>query len=186
MRVTFLSKDSSSAIDVTGWTLYASLGRSRRELGSIVEVSEVADPFTAALGQIAISFSDEITGGITLSAVVVELAVDTGTGKKIPLMQATAMVQSQEDARVQYYKTIEPENILLADVPTVVQRSAMAPQEISMSFSTQLDPTFDLGVMVKFDELSPEATSFINSAVESIELKRQEVETKHAEIMGMP
>lgn len=190
LRVTFLNADTEWFIDTTGWTLYVSLGRSRTTIGSLLEVSATADAVSGAQGQITATLTTEQTAALTPNNAMVELSVDTGAGKRVPLMLATVLVQSPEQFRAQYYQTTSPANMLFEDVPTVTQGSAQSPdetviqscethtQEINMSFSTSLDPTFDVGVMVKFSEPSAETVSYINAIAEDITLK-------HAQVMGI-
>lgn len=190
LRVTFLNADTEWFIDTTGWTLHASLGRSRTTIGSLIEVNAIPDAASAAQGQITVMLTGEQTATLSPSSAMVELSVDTGNGKRVPLMLATALIQSPEQYRAQYYQTTAPANMLFEDVPTVTQGSAQAPdetviqssethtQEINMSFSTSLDPTFDVGVMVKFSEPSAETINYINAIA-------ADITQKHAQIMGI-
>ena len=190
LRVTFLNADTEWVIDTTNWILYVSLGRSRTSLGGMIEVSAVADAISGAQGQITATLTAEQTTALTSSNALVELSVDTGAGKRVPLLLATVLIQSAEQYRAQYYQTTTPSNMLLEDVPTVVQDTALTPeetviqgfenqtQEIKMSFSTSLDPTFDVGVMVKFSEPSTETVNYINAIA-------ADITQKHTEIMGI-
>lgn len=178
LRVTFLNADTEAVINTTGWTLFLSVGRSRASLGGLIEVSAVADAVSGAQGQITATLTDINTAALTTDNAMVELSVDTGTGKRIPLLLASVLIQSPDQYRTQYYQTTTPANVLLEDVPTVVQGGAMQPQEIKMSFSTSLDPTFDVGVMVKFSEPSAETINYINSVA-------ADITQKHAQVMGI-
>jgi hypothetical protein len=178
LRVTFLNSDADVVINTTGWIFYMTLGRSRTSLGGLFEVSETADAISGAQGQVTATLTAEQTGAITTDNAMVELLVDTGMGKKIPILLASVLIQSPEQYRTQYYQTTTPANVLLEDVPTVIQGSAVQPQEIKMSFSTSLDPTFDVGVMVKFSELSAETINYIDAIA-------ADITQKHTEIMGV-
>jgi hypothetical protein len=178
LRVTFLNSDTDVVINTTGWIFYMTIGRSRISLGGLLEVSETADAISGAQGQVTATLTAEQTAAITTDNAIVELLVDTGTGKKIPLLFASVLVQSPEQYRTQYYQTTTPANVLLEDVPTVIQGSALQPQEIKMSFSTSLDPTFDVGVMVKFSEPSAETINYIDAIA-------ADITQKHTEIMGV-
>ena len=178
LRVTFLNSDTEAVINTTGWTLHAELGRSRSNLGGLIQQGAVAEAVSGAQGQITVTLSAAQTEAITVSNAVLELSVDTGTGKKIPLLLASVLIQSPEQYRTQYYQTITPSNVLLDGVPTVMQGGIQQPQEIKMSFSTRLDPTFDVGVMVKFSELSAETISYIDAIA-------ADITQKHAQIMGI-
>jgi hypothetical protein len=178
LRVTFLNSDTDVVINTTGWIFYMTLGRSRTSLGGLLEVSQTADAINGAQGQVTATLTAEQTGAITTDNAMVELLVDTGMGKKIPLLLASVLIQSPEQYRTQYYQTTTPANVLLEDVPTVIQGSALQPQEIKMSFSTSLDPTFDVGVMVKFSEPSAETINYIDAIA-------ADITQKHTEIMGV-
>lgn len=178
LRVTFLNSDTEAVINTTGWVLYMSLGRSRTSLGGLIEVSATADSISGAQGQVTVALTAAQTAAITTDNAMVELSVDTGTGKKVPLLLASVLIQSPEQYRTQYFQTITPANVLLEDVPTVVQGGALQPQEIKMSFSTSLDPTFDVGVMVKFSEPSAETINYIDAIA-------ADITQKHAQVMGV-
>ena len=178
LRVTFLNSDTDAVINTTGWIFYMTLGRSRTSLGGLLEVSETAGAISGAQGQVTATLTAEQTAAITTDNAMVELLVDTSMGKKIPLLLATVLVQSPEQYRTQYYQTTTPANVLLEDVPTVIQGSALQPQEIKMSFATSLDPTFDVGVMVKFSEPSAETINYIDAIA-------ADITQKHTEIMGV-
>lgn len=179
LRVTFLNADTETAIDCTGWTLHVDIGRSRSRLGDLLQVSAVADLVSGAQGQIMATLTAEQTEALAVPSAVVEFSVDTGTGNRIPLMLAVAVIQAADQYRQQYYQTYIPNSALMKDVPTVVQGSVSQPQEIKLSFSTVLDPTFDLGVMVRFDELAPETKTYLDSLA-------ADVAAKHSDIMGAP
>ena len=138
LRVTFLNSDTEAVINTTGWVLYMSLGRSRTSLGGLIEVSVTADPISGAQGQATATLTAAQTAVITTDNAMVELSVDTGTGKKVPLLLASVLIQSPEQYRTQYYQTTTPANVLLEDVPTVVHGAALQPQEIKMSFSKKI------------------------------------------------
>ena len=179
LRVTFLNADTETAIDCTGWTLHVGIGRSRSRLGDLLLVSAVADAVSGAQGQVSVTLTAEQTATLTAPSAVVEFSVDTGTGNRIPLMLAVAVIQAADQYRQQYYQTHIPNSVLMKDVPTVVQGSDSQPQEIKLSFSTALDPTFDLGVLVRFSELAPETKTYLDALA-------ADVAAKHAEIMGAP
>ena len=175
LRVTFMDADSEEALDATGWTLYAAIGRSRGALGDILEASATADAVSGAQGQVTVTLTAEQTALLLMPSVVVELSVDTGGGTRVPLMLAVASVQSPDEYRQQYYQTNISNSQLLKDVPTVVQGSTSQPQEITMSFSTNLDPTFDLGVLVKFDELSATTKAYLDALQTDVAAKYNEI-----------
>lgn len=179
LRVTFLNADTEAAIDCTGWTLHVGIGRSRSRLGDLLLVSAVADAVSGAQGQVSVTLTAEQTAALSSPSAVVEFSVDTGTGNRIPLMLAVAVIQAADQYRQQYYQTHIPNGVLMKDVPTVVQGSASQPQEIKLSFSTALDPTFDLGVLVRFSELAPETKTYLDALA-------ADVAAKHAEIVGAP
>lgn len=188
IRLTFLNADTEEVIPCDGWTLHLAVGRTRKTLGDILKLDSTPTVEDAILGQIITEVPALVSEGIKESSVTLEFSLSTSLGgQKIPLLLALAVVQSPEDYRSSYYRTASNGRMLLSDVPTVVQDGIGAKTEsINLSFSTNIDPTFDLGVMVKFDEPSTEIITLINSAIAEIEEKRLEVANKHAEIMGTP
>lgn len=179
LRVTFLNADTESAIDCTGWTLYLALGSGRSRLGDLFEVIAVADSVSGEQGQISVTLTAEQTASLTVAFAMLEFSVDTGSGNRVPLMLGRSVIQRPDEYRQQYYKTHTPPSQLLADVPTVVQGQSDRPQNITLSFSTAMDPTFDLGVLVRFVELAPETKNYLDSLA-------ADVAAKHADIMGAP
>lgn len=177
LKITFLNNDTEEVINTTGWTIHIAFLRQRSSTESVLAVSNQADAVSGALGQISATLTSEQTNNLTGSNVVMDIAVDTGTGNKIPLLLVNALIQSSEQYRTHYHRAATPPNSLLEDIPTVVQGGVNQSQEINLSFSTNLDPTFNLGVMVKFSELSPENLKFLNALV-------ADVTAKHAEVMG--
>lgn len=175
--VTFLNADTKEPIDCTGWTLFVGLGRSRSTLGSVAEVSETVQSIDGQQGKAYVTFDESTTAEITQGMVMVDISVDTGTGNRMPLMLATAAVQSGDQYRQQYFQTHSGSNQLFKDVPTIVQAGASAPQNIILSFSTMLDPSFSLGVLVRFAELAPETKAYLDGLA-------LDVTSKHADIMG--
>jgi hypothetical protein len=188
IRLTFINADTEEVIPCDGWTLHLALGRDRTALGDILKIDTSPSAEDAILGQITAEIPAEATSNIKESSVTLEFSVSTSLGgQKLPLLLALAVIQAPEDYRSSYYRTASNGRMLLSDIPTVVQEGVGAKTEaINLSFSTNIDPTFDLGVMVKFSEPSTESISFINNAIAKIEHKRLEIEAKHAEIMGAP
>ncbi|MED5442085.1 MAG: hypothetical protein VYA77_12295 [Pseudomonadota bacterium] len=58
-----------------------------------------------------------------------------------------------------------------------VQGGSQEPDNITINVSNDMDPTFDLGVMVKFNQLDP-------ATLEYLEALQADVTQKHTEVMG--
>lgn len=178
IRLTFLNADNEEVIPCDGWTLHLAVGRTRKTLGDILKLDSTPTVEDAILGQIITEVPALVTEGIKESSVTLEFSLSTSLGgQKIPLLLALAVVQSPEDYRSSYYRTASNGRMLLSDVPTVVQDGVGAKTEsINLSFSTNIDPTFDLGVMVKFDEPTKESVDYMNSTVATIEQQKLSIQ----------
>lgn len=175
LRVTFTNADTEQVIDTTGWTLKVRLGRSPHVLGDLYEVTGAPDAAQAALGQISCTIADTVTSALTVSSVALDILVDTGSGEFIPLMLAVAPVLDAELHRQNYYR--QGSGPIVGETPVYVQGGSQEPDNITINVSNDMDPTFDLGVMVKFNQLDP-------ATLEYLEALQADVTQKHTEVMG--
>lgn len=149
IRATFFNGESDAPINTQGWTLFIGVGASRK--------IEVADEFVGVPdaqqeldGQIAVTIPPEYTEHLK-SSVYVSMAVDTGSGNKIPLMIAVASVQTADQYHTQYYQTNVKHSQLLKDTPTLIQQGAVIEQDIKLHIDAKLNPIFDVGLVIRFD-----------------------------------
>jgi hypothetical protein len=177
LKITFLDADNEAVINTTGWIIHLTMLRHRASTESMLVTSNQADSVSGAQGQINVSLTSEQTLRLTGSNAIIDIAVDTGTGNKIPLLLANVLIQTSDQYRTYYHHSVAPPNSLLQDTPTIIQGDVSQEQDINLSFSTNLDPTFNLGVMVKFAELSTETLNYLNAL-------SADVTAKHAEVIG--
>ena len=149
IRATFFNGESDAPINTQGWTLFISVGASRKIEGAD-EFVGVPDAQQELDGQIAVTIPPEYTEHLK-SSVYVSMAVDTGSGNKVPLMLAVANVQTADQYHTQYFQTNIKNSQLLKDTPTLIQQGAAQEQSIKLNIDAKLNPIFDVGLVVRFD-----------------------------------
>lgn len=173
-RVTFFNSDSNEPINTSGWTLHIGFGSNRMSLGSITKITGQPTESDSASGIITAELTAEQASLFLAENCFVDFSVSTGS-TTVPLFLGMARVLHEEAFRQQYFSRQYSQNNLMQSTPSVVIGSS-SKQEIVLNFSTQMDPTFDIGVSVKFDELSPQTKKYLDDL-------QADVATKHAAVM---
>lgn len=174
-RVSFFDKDSESPIDTTGWVLHIGFGRDRGNIGSFVRIEATPTAPDAAQGIITATLSVDQVSAINNTNCIIDFSVQTNSAR-VPLLLASARVMDGDSFVQQHFSQDYANNDLMQQTPTVVSGNPEA-QSIQLNFSTQIDPVFDLGVFVKFDELSPATKEYLDQL-------QADVTAKHAHVMG--
>lgn len=171
-RFTFMDADTEEILDTTDWTLFTYVGRSRGQIDTIHTSEDTPDEANAAQGIISTTIPDTVTADIKSASCVLKFKVDANTGNSVLLMFAQAAVLSEADYDNIVYESNNGSN---NDTPTYV--SGEEPIDIQIVVFNDIDPTFDVGVLVKFDEVSPGTITYL-------EALQADVTQKHSEVMS--
>lgn len=164
LRVTFLDKDTESIINTEGWTLRVVVKRSRGSVDSLLTIETTADAVAGAQGQISSLLTEEQSAALTQSSCVMDFSVNPDSGQYIPILRTSAVIENLEDYQERFYP--------------VEDTSEVESQDINVTISNDVDPTFDVGVLIKFNQLSPETLAYL-------EALQADVAAKHADVMGV-
>lgn len=176
-RVTFMDAGTQSPIDITGWTVHIGFGRSRNDLAGLAEIQATASASQGIAGQVPLILSGNVIAEFRSPFVIIDLSVDTGSGKRVPVLLAQAPVHNVSDYRQTYLQGSGYNNQLASSTPTIVKGDAQNVQGITLNLNNNLDPTFDIGVLVRFNQFDPTEIAYLESI-------REEVRLKHSQIMG--
>jgi hypothetical protein len=171
-RLTFINAETSAVIDTTAWTLKVELSEGHQAPHFTEE--STPDVAMAALGQMSVIILDAITTDLSGSQII-RFLVDSGSGTFVHIVSGECACLDADDYRQSVYKSGLKSS---TESDTYVQALAEEPQNITVNVSVDLDPTFDIGVKVKFNQLDPET-------LEYLEALQADVTEKHTEVMGV-
>ena len=171
-RFTFMDADTQEVLDTTDWVMTMQIGRNRSQPDDLYTDSATPDEANAAQGVISMEVPDTFTSEIKGGQVIMRFRVDPNTGTQTLVFFCSAPVMNEADYEASLYESNNGSN---DNTPTYV--SGEEPQEIKVIIRNDIDPTFDVGVLVKFDEIDPDQ-------LEYLEALQADVTQKHSEVMG--
>ncbi len=175
-RLTFIHADLRQPIDVQGWRLLMGVGRSQARLGDLFELSTTGDALDGPEGRMTITLTAEQTDAIAQPGVVVDFSVVPGTGKVVPVLMGHCPAANSSDYRQRVLSEYQYNNQATADT-AMLQHLANRHTQLNLQFKTNMDPTYNIGVLCRFNQADP-------AELARMDALRQEVALKHAEVMA--